>query len=206
MINAPDEYLLQHDTLVGNNAKQLSRMLESYDDSRYLPVFKRDLLGYDRQDILNRILGIYQSGFLSENLSTLAKLDDAYGLQHRHPFIHSPMIDAFNEISWDRKVGGFTRKRLVVELAKEYLPPSFFRMPKEGFGVPVAEWFRNPSSLGQFIDLLNSRTFRERGLFKKTYIDKLLSDYQNDRIEEAAYEQVLWPIVNFELWARRYLL
>jgi asparagine synthase (glutamine-hydrolysing) len=180
-------------------------MLEALDHSDYLPDFKRELAGYNKADILNRILGIYRSAYLSTQLGALAKLDDVYGLQHRHPFIHCPMIDAFNEISWDRKVGGFTRKRLVVEMAREYLPPTFFRMPKEGFGVPVAEWFRDPSSLGQFVDLLNSRVCRERGLFKKVYIDRLLSDYQKDRIEDPLYEQVLWPMVNFELWARRYL-
>jgi asparagine synthase (glutamine-hydrolysing) len=204
MIKLPDEYFLQYDTLISNNAEQLSHMLESFDNARYLPDFKRELSGFDKADILNRILGIYQSGFLSVNLGVLAKLDDAYALQHRHPFIYWPMIDAFNEISWDRKVGGFTRKRLVAELAREYLPPSFFRMPKEGFGVPVAEWFRDPSSLGKFVDLLNSRVCRERGIFQKSCIDRLLSDYQRDRIDDHLYEQVMWPMVNFELWARRY--
>jgi len=201
MIKAPDEYLLQHDTLISNNPEQLSRMLASFDDAHYLPEFKRAVAGYDKVDILDRIQGIYQSGFLAENLATLAKLDDVYGLEHRHPFIHTPMIDAFNRISWGRKVGHFRRKRLVVEMAREYLPESFFKMPKEGFGVPVAEWFRDPASLGQFVDLLNSRAFRERGLFKKSYVDQMLSDYQNDRIEHGSYEQVLWPMVSFELWA-----
>ena len=205
MIRPPHEYFLQHDTMIGNNSGQLSRMLEGFDESGYLPDFKRLLSGYDRVDILNRILRIYQSAFLSENLSALAKMDGRYGLQHRHPFIHGPMIDAFNQISWGRKVGGFRRKRLIVEMAKEYLPPSFFAMPKEGFGVPIPEWFRDASSLGRYIDLINSRAFRERGLFRKAYVDGLLSDYRNDRLEEGSYEQVLWLMVNFELWARRYL-
>ncbi|WP_161827537.1 asparagine synthetase B family protein [Steroidobacter agaridevorans] len=205
MISPPDEYLLQNDILISNNAERLSGMLEAFDPGDYLPEFKRDLSGHSKADILNRILGIYRFAYLSAQVGSLAKLDDAYGLEHRHPFIHCPMIDAFNEISWDRKVGGFTRKRLVAEMAREYLPPAFFRMPKEGFGVPIAEWFRDPASLGQFVDLLNSAACRERGIFRKAYIDQLLSDYQNDRLEEPMYEQVLWPMVNFELWAKRAL-
>jgi asparagine synthase (glutamine-hydrolysing) len=205
MTSPPDEYLLQNDTLISNNADRLSSMLEGFDPEQYLPEFKRELSGHNQADILNRILGIYRFAYLSAQVGSLAKLDDVYGLEHRHPFIHCPMIDAFDEISWDRKVGGFTRKRLVAEMAKEHLPAEFFRMPKEGFGVPIAEWFRDPSSLGQFVDLLNSATCRERGIFKKAQIDQLLSDYQNDRIEEPLYEQVLWPMVNFELWARRCL-
>lgn len=204
-ISPPDEYLLHHDTLVNNNAELLSRMLETFDESNYLPLLKRGLSGYGKVDILNRIQGIYASSFISENLATIAKFDDAYGLEHRHPFIDAPMFDAFKEISWARKVGSFKRKRLVVEMAKEYLPESFFKMPKEGFGVPIPEWFRDPASLGQFVDLLNSQAFRERGLFKKAYVDRLLSDYQNDRIDHGSYERVLWPLLNFELWARHHL-
>jgi asparagine synthase (glutamine-hydrolysing) len=205
MTSSPDEYLLHHDTLVCNNAERLSGMLESFDESDYLPLFKRELSGYGRADILNRIQGIYASSFLGENLAAIARFDDVYRLEHRHPFIDAPMLDAFNEVSWGRKVGSFRRKRLVVEMAKEYLPESFFNMPKEGFGVPIPEWFRDPASLGQFVDLLNSRAFRERGLFKKAYVDALLSDYQNDRMEHGSYERVLWPMLNFELWARHNL-
>lgn len=177
-------------------------MLERYDDAVYLKQYKKILTDYDKKSVLNKILSIYQSTYLSENLATLAKFDDVYGMQHRHPFISNPMKDAFNKISWDRKIGGFTRKRLILEIAQDYLPESYFKMPKEGFGVPVVEWFRESSSLGQYIDLVNSRDFRERGYFKKSYIDRLLSDYQNDKIKSELYEGVLWPIVNFELWSR----
>lgn len=205
IVRPPHEYFLEYDTVVVNNRERLSAMLETYEESRYLPGFKRILSGYGKHDILNRILSIYQSSYLSGNLATLAKFDDAYGLQHRHPFICDPMKEAFDKVSWSRKVGRFRRKQLVVEMAREYLPKSFFDAPKEGFGVPVAEWFRDPAGLGQFVDLLSSQSFRERGLFKKNYIDTLLSRYQKDRLGEAMYEEVLWPLINFELWASRFL-
>mgnify|MGYP001259486559 CR=1 FL=1 len=201
--SSPDEYFLNFDTVVVNNGSQLAEMFETYEESLYLPEYKHALAGFTRADILDRILGIYQSTYLSENLATLAKFDATYGVQHRHPFISNSMVEAFNRISWSRKIGRFCRKQLVIEMARDYLPEQFLRARKEGFGVPVAAWFRDPAALGQYVDLLNSKDFKDRGIFKRTWIDKLLSDFQRDKIEDASYEKILWPIVNFELWASR---
>ena len=201
MMLPPDAYFLQYDTIVHVNATRLSGMLQAYDDERYLPQYKKRLANFDRESILNTVLSIYQSTHIADYLQTLANFDDAHGLQHRHPFISVPMRDAFNRVPWSRKVGTFKRKKLVIELAKEVLPEAYFKKPKEGFGVPVYRWFRDPRSLGRYMDLLNSRAFRESGYFKKAWIDDLLSSYQQDRLRHSDYEDVIWPLVNLRLWS-----
>ena len=201
----PDEYLLNYDTIIVNNRDQLKSMLRSFSEDDYLSEYKEILHGYTKADILNRILSIYQTSYISENLSTLAKLGGVYNLEHRHPFMDHEMLTCFNNINWGDKVGGFQRKKIIVSLGKEMLPQSFFNMPTEGFGVPLNAWFEDEKSLGRYMQLLADKKLRDRALYNDKYLDDLLGRYIRRKIKPDEYESIVWPIINLELWTRVFI-
>jgi asparagine synthase (glutamine-hydrolysing) len=80
------------------------------------------------------------------------------------------------------------------------LPNEILYRPKRGFAVPLGHWFRG--KLGSFMrDLLFSKTSLERGIFNKSYLERLID--MNDR--GRSMDLQLWTLITFELWCRRFI-
>jgi hypothetical protein len=71
--------------------------------------------------------------------------------------------------------------------------------------VPIAMWFYDEYGLGRFINLLNDKKTRERGIFNVTYLDDLLEQYHHKTLLTDAFECIIWPIINYELWNRIFI-
>jgi asparagine synthase (glutamine-hydrolysing) len=75
------------------------------------------------------------------------------------------------------------------------------RKPKHGFEVPTDPWFRG--ELRDFAyDVLFDPKTRQRGFVRAAEIERLWHDHQRGREVRSDH---LWLLLNFELWARRYL-
>jgi asparagine synthase (glutamine-hydrolysing) len=201
----PVEYTLFHDILVCNSREGVQSLLNAPLPADFVYHYTSLFEHYSKKSILNNILMLYQTDYIVEALKTITKLGDAYGIQHRHPFINVKLINLFNKFPWKEKLHFFKRKYQIVELGKKYLPKDFFKKPKEGFGVPIQSWFYDKNGLGRFVALLEDRKTRERGIFKTDYLDKLLNKYQTRTLTEDSFECILWPIINFELWNRIFI-
>ena len=73
---------------------------------------------------------------------------------------------------------------------------------KEGFGVPLSEWFYDSKGMGRFIDILSDKKTRDRGVINVGYMDKLLTNYVRKELSSELFETILWPIINLEIWFR----
>jgi asparagine synthase (glutamine-hydrolysing) len=205
LLLTPNDYAIQNADYVINSKETVEQLIDAPFPQSYLANYFSALLTYDKHTILNSILSIYQTYYLIEGLNTIEKLGNAYGIQHRHPFIDVNLVNLFNKFPWKEKLQCFKRKYQVVELGKQYLPKEFFQKPKEGFGVPLPSWFYDENGLGRFITILEDRRTRERGIFKTDYLDKLLNKYKTRTLPEDSFECMLWPIINFELWNRIFI-
>ena len=95
---------------------------------------------------------------------------------------------------------GNTTKYIFKRAMEGLLPNEILYRPKRGFAVPLSRWFRG--RLGPFVrDLLLSRTSIERGIFRKSYIERLIE--MND--QGRAMDLQLWTLITFELWCRRFI-
>jgi asparagine synthase (glutamine-hydrolysing) len=119
--------------------------------------------------------------------------------------LRSPMLDV-NVIEWGvslprkYKIKGFETKHILKDVARSLVPPSLIDRPKMGFGIPRAEWLR--TDLREMMsDLLTDATATNRGWFNTNEVEKYLSDHRSgiDR------DQILWPLLMLELWARTWL-
>lgn len=201
----PNNYTIYHDILTINNKEELSNMINyevSHDSYKnYEDIF----LNYNKSNILNKIMLLYQTYFIVEDLNTTFKLSNHYNIELRHPFINYHMIELFNKFPWKEKLHYFRRKYLVYEMAKNNLPKYILNKPKEGFGVPMKKWFHEKKGLQQFIEILNDKKTIERGIYNKKYIDTIMSLFTTQKLKDNDYECILWPLINFELWCRIYV-
>lgn len=197
-----EEFSVFNDLLVFNSKEQSRKIIQSRMPSDFGKKYYDFFNGYNRSDILNRVLKVYQSYYITEAFVSIAKLGRAYGIVHRHPFVDARLIDRFNRFPWKSKIQFFKRKHHVVELGKQYLPEEFFSKSKEGFGVPLVNWFYNNNGLGRFIELLTESRTRQRGLFNVTELDAMLDRYHRKEISNEAFESSIWIVINLELWYR----
>jgi len=198
----PDAYTIYHGDFPYNTKEGVDNLLMARFPVTFAENYVPGLSNYSKKNVLDLILKLYQTHFLVEELNTLSKLGNNYGIESRYPFIDIKMIDLFNSFPWRERIELLRRKHQVHAIAKKCLPKEILEKPKEGFGVPLYSWFYDGKGLGRFMGLLNDRRTRERGVFEVAYLEKLLDDYQNRHLSDDSFECIIWPIINFELWNR----
>lgn len=119
--------------------------------------------------------------------------------------LRSPMLDV-NVVEWGvslprkYKIKGFETKHILKDVARSLVPAELIDRPKMGFGIPRAEWLRT-GMREMVIDTLTDTTARQRGWFNasevKTVIDSHMAGEDKDN--------VIWPMLMLELWARTWL-
>ncbi|MBK7189432.1 MAG: hypothetical protein IPH86_12310 [bacterium] len=87
-------------------------------------------------------------------------------------------------------------------LAREVFPAAMIDRRKMGFDVPVSAWLRQPESLGRYLDLLTDSTFRQRGHVDGAAVSGMVDAH---RAGKGDFSEILWPLLNLELWARMFI-
>jgi asparagine synthase (glutamine-hydrolysing) len=151
---------------------------------------------------LDRCIAIDFASYLPDDI--LVKLDRmamANSLEGRAPLLDHRVVDFAVRLPRELRVQGRRGKHLLRRAAARWLPSDVLAKPKQGFGIPLGQWFRGPlAPLAG--DLLSSRTFKERGLIREGAAQRYLKSHLAG---EADHGELLWLILSLELWARRYL-
>jgi asparagine synthase (glutamine-hydrolysing) len=119
--------------------------------------------------------------------------------------LRSPMLDV-NVVEWGislprkYKIKGLETKHILKDVARSLVPANIIDRPKMGFGIPRAEWLRNEMK-EMLIDTLTDNTSSQRGWFNSTEMRKVIDQHMGgvDR------DNLLWPMLMLELWARTWL-
>jgi len=120
----------------------------------------------------------------------------AWGLEARVPFLDHELVELAARIPPEMKVseGG---KYVLKEAARATIPSAVIDRPKGYFPVPVLKYLRGESL--QFVhDALNGRAARERGLFRRDYVDMLLADPEKHLTPLNGSK--LWQVAVLEIW------
>ena len=140
--------------------------------------------------------------YLPEDILTkVDRMSMAHSIESRVPLLDHNVVAFAASLPHHMKIRHGERKRVLKQAAASILPAEVLTRRKQGFGVPVGEWFRGP--LKDFMtDALQSARARQRGYFKPRFIDRLVAEHLSGRRDHASR---LWPLLMLELWHRRYL-
>ena len=151
---------------------------------------------------LDRAVAIDLQSYLPDDI--LVKLDRmamANSLEARSPFLHPELASFALSLPESFRIRGGRGKYLLRQVAARWLPPRAVGKPKQGFGIPLAQWLRGPL-LEVAQDTIGSRGFRERGLCDPVIATALLAEHVSGRVDRS---QILWQVICLELWAQRFL-
>jgi asparagine synthase (glutamine-hydrolysing) len=135
---------------------------------------------------------------------TLVKVDRmsmAHSIESRVPLLDHLVIEFAATLPAALKMPGGRLKHLLKELAFSLVPREILDRPKQGFAVPVGEWFRG-ALRDAFGDILGSPLTRQRGYFNSAFVDRVLTEHLSGRRDHSAQ---LWMLLIFELWHRQYI-
>lgn len=124
----------------------------------------------------------------------------ANGLEVRSPFLDYRLIEFGLSLPQKFKFAKGQNKYLLREIAQKLVPQNLINRPKMGFGIPRSKWLRNELHV-VVSDVLLSNTFRERGWFNYSEVRRVIVEHNKGK----NFDNVIWPILMLELWARRWL-
>lgn len=127
----------------------------------------------------------------------------AWGLEARVPFLDHELVELAAAMPPDLKLrqGG---KYVLKQIARGRIPDAVIDRPKGYFPVPALKYVRG-EAYDFMADVLNSKISRERGLFRREYVDALLAHPEAESSFTAIRGNKLWHLALLELWLQRHL-
>ena len=120
----------------------------------------------------------------------------AWGLEARVPFLDHELVELAMQMPPQMKLKS-SGKHPLKEISRAILPKEVIDRPKGYFPMPALKYVQ-----GEFLDfmreILNSQACRERGIFQRNYIDKLLA--APDQHFTQLRGSKLWHSALLELW------
>lgn len=159
-------------------------------------------LASDADDPLARILDVDTQSYLPDDI--LVKMDIAsmaHSLEVRSPLLDHVFMETAAAIPTDKKFSNGTRKLIFKDALRGWLPDSVLDRPKQGFAVPICDWFRDQRRDLPGEVLLDSRSL-ERGIFRPEKVRSLIDDHVDHRVDNASR---IWALLQLELWLRTYI-
>jgi asparagine synthase (glutamine-hydrolysing) len=119
--------------------------------------------------------------------------------------LRSPLLDV-NVVEWGvslprkYKIKGLETKHILKDVARSLVPAELIERPKMGFGIPRAEWLRSGMK-EMVVDTLTDSTATQRGWFNSSEVRNVIDTHMAGEDKD----NLLWPILMLELWARTWL-
>jgi len=123
----------------------------------------------------------------------------AWGLEARVPFLDHELVELAMQLPPELKLGS-GGKHVLKKIARGLIPDGVIDRPKGYFPMPALKYVRGPF-LDFMRDILDSNACRQRGLFNRAYVDKLLAEPEQHFTYLRGSK--LWHLALLELWLQR---
>ena len=121
----------------------------------------------------------------------------ANSLEVRVPFLDVEVVNYAFRLPADYKINKTAQKRILRDSFGKLLPAQIFERPKQGFEIPLANWFRE-SLNAEIKSLLAPELIKKQGIFNPTEINKLVQSIHSEQQGEATGK--IWALLVFQYW------
>ncbi|OUW85691.1 MAG: asparagine synthase (glutamine-hydrolyzing) [Saprospirales bacterium TMED214] len=124
----------------------------------------------------------------------------AHGLEVRQPLLDHRIVEFAASLPVDLKFRGKRGKLILQDAFGSMIPKSIFTRKKMGFGIPIANWFRN--ELKPMVhDTLLAQDARISPYFRQESITELVRSHETN---EQNHGYRLWNLLILEKWLREW--
>lgn len=191
-----------HDSLTLEYLRRMKKFVSGISDTqaerhfKWMEIFtedmKRELLssydgcnGNNPLHTIEELCGRYNGDALNRTLYTdlmfclpndmLAKVDSMSmlnSLEVRVPFLDRALVELAFSMDGKLKLNGLKRKYILVETFKDILPPGLHKRSKQGFDIPIGDWFKKDLR-DLFFSVVNETSVKKGGLFNFDVIKQI---------------------------------
>ena len=129
-------------------------------------------------------------------LMRVDKMSMGVSLECRVPFLDNKFVELAMSIPQSKKAENSVSKTVLKKAVRGIIPDELIDRKKQGFGVPVYDWFKGRLGIEMKEETL--KFARETGLLNQEYVSVLF--------EKQEYASQLWYLFNLSLWWKEYIL
>lgn len=118
----------------------------------------------------------------------------ANSLEVREPLMDHPLVEWLSGLPRDYLIRHGETKYLLKKAMEPHLPHDILYRRKQGFAVPLTEWFRGPLA-AKVRSAALSNTLLDSGYFNRATIEKMLNEHQSGMRDHSA---PLWTLLMFD--------
>jgi asparagine synthase (glutamine-hydrolysing) len=175
------------------------KSLESAESERLLDKYFHD---GSAEEFLDKMLHVDCMTRLAEHqLPIVDRMSMAHSLEVRSPFLDRRVTEYAMRIPASWKMRSRRIKYVTRKMGERYLSRDLLYRPKQGFGFPLALWFRDRWR-PWIEELARSSRIIDAGLFRQEEIQRLVDEHVGGRID---HNYRLWLLLNTELWYRHFI-
>ncbi len=141
----------------------------------------------------------------------LCKVDRAsmkYSIESRCPILDQRVMEYSYRLPHSYKYANGVKKRILKDIAYDYIPKELLERPKVGFSVPLDSWLRGPLK-EQLTDMCNMEFLKRQGIFEAEYVNQFLQEYLQTGDKGSGtgsnYSRMMWAFFVFQQWYQTYM-
>lgn len=141
----------------------------------------------------------------------LCKVDRAsmkYSIESRCPILDVNVMEYSYRLPHSYKYANGVKKRILKDIAYDYIPKELLDRPKVGFGVPLDKWMRGPLQ-EQLVDMCSVEYLKKQGIFDAEYVNRFIHEYLKTGDKGPAtgsnFSKTAWSFFAFQLWYQTYM-
>ena len=154
----------------------------------------------DFNEFLLADLGLLLPGDMLHKVDMMSM---ANSLEVRSPFLDYKVVDFAFSLPESYKINKSLKKRIVQDAFRDMLPEEIYNRPKQGFEIPLLEWFRKDLYSYIFDDLLNEKFLEEQGIFDFQAIENIRKKLISNNPEYV--QATVWALIVFQHWYKKYM-
>jgi len=181
-------------------------------ESLFSDGFKRELAGYNAQEVFDRhaakagtqdplalIQYLDYKTYLVGDINTkVDRASMAHSLEVREPLMDHELVEWLATLPTSHKIRGQEGKYIFKKSMESHLPHDVLYRPKMGFSVPLARWFRGPLKQRVRDSLLGPR-MAATGWFNQKYLKHMVDSHSSGARD---YSASIWTLLMFEAFLR----
>ena len=194
--------------IAGNYLKAAEGMVRK-DKNTFLPCYYDFETKYQEKNWQERRMLLDMETYLPEDI--LCKVDRAsmkYSLETRCPILDTNVMEYAFSMPHEFKYGNGMKKRILKELAYDYIPREMLERKKTGFSVPLDKWLRGPLK-EQVLAFAGAEFLNRQGIFDAAYVEGFLKNYMEKGDggsgTGANYSRMVWAFFMFQRWYETYI-
>lgn len=143
--------------------------------------------------LVNDIMNVLPNDMLKK----VDSMSMAHGLEVRTPFLDHEVVEFTNSLPTSRKFGNGELKSILRSAYKGQLPDQVFDRPKQGFEVPLLQWFRT-DLYSELEGLFSGDRISEQGIFDQQMVNDLLISLKNGKGGDV--QATIYALLVFQRW------